>query len=198
MINIYTKTGDDGTTGILNGIRILKSDPVIEMLGTLDEVSASLGLIFSDTHSKLSIFSDKSKIDIKSFLTDIMRDLFEIGCLVSCKTHSELKLVSHITEERITFFEHFIDTISERLSPLDNFIFPTGDRVAAKIFMARALIRRAERTLVGLSTTTVEDFKLSIIYLNRLSDLFFVLGRYFNMILGASELKWIPEKQEHR
>lgn len=158
---IYTKTGDRGTTGLYGGKRVLKSAPVVEAYGTVDELSSFIGLVAS----KL-----KKKEDVK-ILTGIQKDLYHTMAVLS-GLDSSLDFL----DGKVSGFEKKIDQMDKKLPRLRRFIIPGGTEASSLFHVLRVLARRAERKVVGISTKKYES---SIKYLNRLSDLFFTMARVY-------------------
>ena len=166
ITRVYTKTGDDGNTSLVFGQRISKASKRVIAYGDVDELNSVIGIVRSKN-------SDKQ---IDELLTIIQNDLFIIGAdLASVESDKSLRL----NKKRVTFLEKQIDSYLERLEPLKEFILPSGSETGSFIHLARTVARRAERNVVALMET--EDVsKLVLIYLNRLSDLLFVLSRIVN------------------
>lgn len=176
-MKIYTKTGDDGTTGLQGNSRISKSHPRIIAYGTIDEVNAGLGIV-------LSYELDK---DIVMLLNLIQNELFVVGADLSNPNLEDEK--NRVTSDMICNLEKNIDNYEKELPALTNFILPGGNIVASQLHHIRTVIRRAEICLVLLS----EQEKINnncIKYVNRLSDLFFVLGRILNKRNGQKDIIW--------
>ena len=176
-MKIYTKTGDDGTTGLQGNSRVSKSHPRIIAYGTIDEANAVLGVISSYELDK----------DIAALLNLIQNELFIVGADLSNPKLEDKK--NRVTSDMIYNLEKNIDKYEEELSPLTNFILPGGNIVASQLHHIRTVIRRAEICIVLLS----EQEKINndcIKYVNRLSDLFFVLGRVSNKRSGHSDIIW--------
>jgi cob(I)alamin adenosyltransferase len=176
-LKIYTKTGDDGTTGLQGNSRVTKSHPRIIAYGTIDEVNAGLGIV-------LSYELDK---DIAMLLNLIQNELFVVGADLSNPNLEDEK--NRITLDMIYNLEKNIDNYEKELPSLTNFILPGGNIVASQLHHVRAVIRRAETCIVLLS----EQEKINnncIKYVNRLSDLFFVLGRILNKRSGQKDIIW--------
>ncbi len=178
-MKIYTKTGDDGTTGVQGGKRISKSNLRIKAYGAIDELNATIGLVLSKK------FDD----DIEDLLRNIQKDLFVAGSDLSKPDLSDES--NRITNVMIEFLEAKIDEFEKELEPLTNFILPGGNHVASLIHYTRTITRRAEIQVVTLS----KDEKINdycIMYLNRLSDLLFVLGRLVNKRNKIPDIIWKP------
>ena len=181
-VKIYTKTGDDGDTGLFGGGRVPKDDPRVEAYGDVDELNAVLGLARS---AELM-----PRID--EVLVPIQRDLFSIGALLA--TPDRDKMEQHLTkarisDERIAELERAIDACDRELEPLKAFILPGGTQKAAALHVARTVCRRAERRVIHLQRE-VEIPQIVVVYLNRLSDLLFTLARFANARAGAGEVTW--------
>ena len=175
ITKVYTRTGDDGTTGLANGKRVPKDSKRVRLLGSLDELNASIGVALVENLNK----------DITSVLQDVQNDLFNIGGEVSV-VDKELGL---ITTEDVQKLENVIDSLNETLAPLKEFVVPGGSKGSALLHKARTVCRRAECDLVNLS----HEEKINMIhlqYLNRFSDYLFVAARYQNNIDGSSEETW--------
>lgn len=176
-MKIYTKTGDDGTTGLIGNKRVKKSNPRIASYGMVDELNASIGIILSSKIGK----------DIRDLLTKIQNDLFVVGADLA---NPDLKNKSNrVTSGMITYLEKEIDRLEGKLSPITFFILPGGDLIASQVHLARAICRRAETNMVGLSETD-EINNLCLIYINRLSDLLFVVARTINKRKKISDVAW--------
>jgi cob(I)alamin adenosyltransferase len=176
-LKIYTKTGDDGTTGLIGNKRVKKSNPRIASYGMVDELNASIGIILSAKIGK----------DIHDLLTKIQNDLFVVGADLA---NPDLKNKSNrVTTEMITYLEKEIDRLEEKLSPITYFILPGGDLIASQVHLARAICRRAETNMVSLSEID-EVNNLCLIYMNRLSDLLFVVARTINKRKKILDIAW--------
>ncbi|HZS62015.1 MAG TPA: cob(I)yrinic acid a,c-diamide adenosyltransferase [Gemmatimonadaceae bacterium] len=181
-MRIYTRTGDEGDTGLFGGGRVLKDDPRVEAYGAVDELNAFIGMARA--------IEAMPRID--EVLAPIQRDLFGLGAILATpdlvKMQEQLAK-ARIDNERIAQLERAIDTGEEELEPLKAFILPGGTPKAAALHVARTVCRRAERRVVHLQQT-VSVPPLVTIYLNRLSDLLFVLARVANRRAGAGEVTW--------
>ncbi|MFA6166692.1 MAG: cob(I)yrinic acid a,c-diamide adenosyltransferase [Gemmatimonadaceae bacterium] len=181
-LKIYTRTGDEGDTGLFGGGRVSKDHPRVEAYGDIDELNAVLGQARS--------IDMMPRID--EVLAPIQRDLFAIGALLAtpdlAKMHEQLAK-ARISDERIAQMERSIDDGEAELEPLKAFIMPGGTPKAAALHVARTVCRRAERAVVRLQRD-VEVPQVVIVYLNRLSDLLFVLARVANRRAGAGEVTW--------
>ena len=181
-MKIYTKTGDSGDTGLFGGGRVPKDDPRVEAYGDVDDLNATLGMARAV----------ESMPRIDEVLIPVQRDLFSIGALLATpdldKMHNHL-VKANIDERRIKDLEHAIDDCDKELEPLKAFVIPGGSRKGAVLHVARTVCRRAERRVVRLQHD-VEIPSLVVIYLNRLSDLLFMLARVANVRTGAGEVTW--------
>ena len=180
---IYTRTGDDGTTGLVSGPRRNKDDLRVEAFGSVDEVNAYLGV--ARLHS-----TGMPRVD--SVLSRIQNDLFDLGADLANPpaTAGEGKHL-RITEAQISWLETQIDHFNADLEPLKSFILPGGSALSAELHVARVAVRKAERLVVKLVRTEPETGPAVLTYLNRLSDLFFVLARVANRN-GMSDVLWKP------
>lgn len=181
LTRIYTRTGDDGSTGLADGSRRSKADLRLDCYGTVDELNAALGLA---VHGARECGSD-----LAGLLESIQHDLFDLGAdLATPGTGEGLR----ITPGQVTALEAAIDAHNADLAPLESFVLPGGTALASWLHLARTVCRRAERLAVALSAA--EEINPSAIhYLNRLSDLFFVLSRVANGG-GKSDVLWVPGK----
>ena len=181
-MKIYTRTGDEGDTALFGGGRVDKDHPRVEAYGDVDELNAALGLARS--------IEMMPRID--EVLVPVQRDLFAIGALLATPDHEKMReqlAKARIDEQRIEELERSIDACEQELEPLRSFIIPGGTPKAAALHVARTVCRRAERRVVSLAHD-VELPALVIIYLNRLSDLLFMLARVANRRAGAGEVTW--------
>jgi cob(I)alamin adenosyltransferase len=175
-MKIYTKTGDHGQTSLLYGQRVQKSDPRIELLGTLDEFNSVLGLAVSLSQN----------VDDSGKLERTQRQVFELGAELANADSAASKLSEH-AKAWIAELEREIDELTERLPALKNFILPGGSQDAAAVHLARSVCRRAERLYFAQPSPAREWIG---VYLNRLGDWLFVLARRLNQIAGKSETIW--------
>jgi cob(I)alamin adenosyltransferase len=180
VARIYTRTGDDGTTGLIGGKRVSKDSPMIEACGSLDELNALIGIVRSNA---LPAGVDK-------LLQLVQNDLFVIGAEIATPEGTARKSAG-IGDEEVKRLELEIDALENDLTPLKQFILPGGTRAAAELHLVRAVARRAERQCVTLSRLEKAAPQI-LCYLNRLSDLCFVLARHANQ--NASEWRPSPAK----
>lgn len=181
---IYTKTGDDGTTGLGSGERRRKSDLRIEAYGTVDETNSVVGLIRLQT--------GQSAPDVDQTLGRIQNDLFDLGAdLATPETGEDLGYEPlRITDAQVTAIEQAIDVLNAELKPLRSFVLPGGSPAAAYLHLARTVSRRAERLMVELAAREQIN-PAAVRYMNRLSDYFFVASRYLNE-KGEQDVLWVP------
>jgi cob(I)alamin adenosyltransferase len=176
-VKIYTKTGDDGTTGLIGNKRVKKSNPRIATYGVVDELNAAIGIILSSKLGK----------DIHNLLTRIQNDLFVVGADLANPNLNNKS--NRVTSDMVLFLEKEIDRLEEKLSPITFFILPGGDLIASQIHLARAICRRAEINIVKLSETDKINNQC-LVYMNRLSDLLFVVARTINKRKKISDVAW--------
>lgn len=173
LSRIYTRTGDDGTTGLADGSRVAKDHARVEAMGEVDELNSALGLLLTEA------LPDRTREQ----LTQIQHRLFDLGGELAIPGHTSLS-ADHVSE-----LEQWLDADNETLSPLKEFILPGGSRAAGQCHLARTICRRAERRLVALAQ--VETVSLhSRHFLNRLSDFLFVLCRVLNRHHGVADVYW--------
>lgn len=178
LSKIYTRTGDDGTTGLGDGSRIQKDSLRVEAFGTVDELNSVIGLLIVET-------TDES---LRGVLLDIQHDLFDLGGEL-CIPGSEM-----IADRHAGRLETELDRLNEDLPPLKEFILPGGSRSAAHAHHARTVCRRAERRIIALARQEAVNEPV-IRYLNRLSDLLFVMARILSRRDGAGEVLWNHDRK---
>lgn len=178
LTKIYTRIGDDGSTGMADGSRVAKDSAVIEAIGDVDELNCCIGLVL--THSLPD--------EIRRLLVDIQHQLFDLGGELSYPPYSK------IDNEKVQWLEASLDKFNEALPPLKEFVLPGGTPAAAACHLARAVCRRAERGLVSWRRSSPGLNKQLLIYMNRLSDLLFVLCRVLADFEGQSETLWRSDK----
>ena len=178
LSKIYTRTGDDGTTGLGDGSRVPKDDARVEAYGTVDEANSAIGMILAEA----SVPDNLQKI-----LTEVQHDLFELGGELCIPGHSA------ITAAYIQRLEGELDTLNAPLPALKDFILPGGGRAAAACHLARTVVRRAERRVQTLAHAS--DVRPEVLrYLNRLSDLLFVIARTIARSESGQEVLWNRER----
>ena len=174
LSKIYTRTGDDGTTGLGDGTRIDKDAIRVEAYGTVDETNSAIGAVLAE---------DVVPKDIRRSLTAVQHDLFELGGELCIPGHSA------VTDDYIERLERDLDAFNADLPPLKDFILPGGGRAAAACHLARTIARRAERRVTTLGRD--EDVRSECVrYLNRLSDLLFVIARVLARAESGQEVLW--------
>jgi cob(I)alamin adenosyltransferase len=179
---IYTRTGDDGTTGLVDGSRIAKHAPRMQAVGDVDEANSAIGLAI--VAIGLGMESD--------WLTIIQNDLFDLGADLATPIPDgeDEPWALRILAVQVARLEDQIDAMNATLAPLDSFILPGGSPAAAAVHLARAITRRAERSATAAAAEVALNPE-ALAYLNRLSDLLFVLARRLNGN-GAGDVKWVP------
>lgn len=179
LTRIYTRGGDQGKTSLGDGTRVLKSSIRMEAIGTVDEVNAFLGICQLYVSPQISITLGK-----------IQNDLFDVGADLCCPEDNPAGKTLRLESPRILWIESQIDELNASLEPLNSFVLPGGSEASSFLHAVRTITRRAERILVALSET--EKINPEIIkYVNRLSDYFFVLGRFLND-KGTRDVLWVP------
>ena len=188
-MKIYTKTGDDGTTGLFGGERVAKDHLRIEAYGTVDELNSFLGAVRSQ-----GTISE----EIDELLGTIQEGLFVLGADLATPDRKKRQNFSipRVISDDLTCLEESIDKFEEQLPPLKEFILPGGTESGALLHVARTVARRAERQVVALFQEQPKIGELPMQYLNRLSDLLFVLARLVNHQAGVKEHPWHPNKTE--
>jgi cob(I)alamin adenosyltransferase len=181
-LKIYTKTGDKGDTGLIDGSRISKSDLRIIAYGIVDEANSHIGLIISNIE-KNSIFDD-----VKKILLNVQQDLFVLGAeLANPNTLKDDNIL--VKTEMISTIEKYIDKFESELAPLSNFILPGGSIESSLLHICRTVVRRAEISAVALAKEQKINQEI-LTYLNRISDLFFVLARVTNKRQKQNDIPW--------
>jgi len=179
-VKIYTKTGDSGETSLFDGTRVSKTDPRVAAYGDVDEVQAVLGVSAAfDLDAELA-----------AIVVSLQRDLFALGARLADPSHRIAPRVTkvNIDEASVARLEGWIDQLEATLPPLRHFILSGGSPAGASLHLARTVCRRAERAVLSLARGAVEPIVL--IYLNRLSDLLFVMARAANQRAGVAETEW--------
>jgi cob(I)alamin adenosyltransferase len=177
-MKIYTRAGDDGTTGLIGGNRVSKSDARIECIGAVDELNAAIGWV--------AVAGDGQWL-VK--LRPVQNELFVIGSLLAWPDERPPAHLPPLEESSVARLEMEIDAATDELTPLRNFILPGGTEISARLHMARAVCRRAERAVVGFSHDRPVP-AVALIYLNRLSDWLFVQARWANKQTGTQDILW--------
>ncbi len=190
-MKIYTKTGDEGTTGLFGGTRVPKHHIRIESYGTVDELNSYIGLLRDQ----------EIEMHYKTVLATIQNNLFTVGAILATdpekavlKNGKERLDIERLEPSDVTLLEEEIDTMNEALPPMTHFVLPGGHQTVSFCHITRCVCRRAERLATALHDISPID-SLVLIYLNRLSDYFFVLARKLTLDLRANEVAWIPKKK---
>ena len=183
-MKLYTRTGDDGTTGLFGGDRVSKDDLRIEAYGAVDELNAQMGMILVVCKVPL----------LEEHLSPLQSRLFDLGADLAtpCGSEHEDK-ISRMAEENVTILERSIDAIESRNEPIKTFVMPGGTELASRIHVARCTCRRAERAIVRLAHRDTVNIH-TIEFVNRLSDLLFAASRLANREAGVPDVPWIPHK----
>jgi cob(I)alamin adenosyltransferase len=180
---IYTRTGDKGTTRLVDGSCVEKFNPRVEAYGTVDELNSYLGLVRSHLKEHHEVLS------LDSTLEKIQNELFNIGSLLATEKEETFKMLPLITAEQIEFIEKRIDELTVQLPELRNFILPAGHSLSAHLHVARTMCRRSERRSAEVGVAD-DRYALSLQYLNRLSDYLFVAARWVNHKMNFAEVLW--------
>ena len=180
-MKIYTRTGDAGGTALFGGTRVSKADARVAAYGDVDELNACLGTVRAQ---------DGLSEDITGLIAQLQKDLFAIGARLADPSEKIAERVTKVavTDADIRRLEEWIDRLEAELPPLRRFILPGGNRAGALLHFSRTVCRRAERAIVALGTDHVEAHLLA--YVNRLSDLLFVIARVVNHRAGQPEVEW--------
>jgi cob(I)alamin adenosyltransferase len=185
---IYTRTGDDGTTGLVDGSRVSKDDARLIAIGEVDELNSAIGVA-------VAAMMGRDHHVFRALLQSIQNDLFDLGADLATpgEDFEPSQMVLRIISAQVTRLEQAIDALNEDLSPLTSFILPGGSIQAAHVHMARAIARRAERAAITAGKAMPVNPQ-AIAYLNRLSDLLFVMARAVNAD-WAGDILWVPGAQ---
>ncbi|MHC5023236.1 MAG: cob(I)yrinic acid a,c-diamide adenosyltransferase [Planctomycetota bacterium] len=185
-MTLYTRTGDDGTTGLFGGQRVRKDHARVEAYGNLDELNAAVGLA-------LAACDPAAPASLRDILGDVQSHLFDVGADLATPAGSPHESKVHRFEARhVERIERWIDEIDGANEPMQSFILPGGTELAARLHMARTVCRRAERSMVALAATeTITD--AAIVYVNRVSDLLFAMARRANSRAGVPDVPWVPD-----
>jgi cob(I)alamin adenosyltransferase len=184
-MKIYTRTGDQGTTGLFGGGRVAKTHGRIAAYGTVDEVNSFVGLALAH------MSGTERAAPVRRILIDIQTDLFVLGADLATPSKSKAE-VPRVTQEHVARLEREIDRLENDLETLKRFILPGGSQAGATLHVARTVCRRAER-LVLKAAADNDVNEISAVYLNRLSDLLFVAARWTNKLEGKQESPWVPD-----
>jgi len=185
----YTKTGDDGTTGLFGGRRVAKTDLRVEAYGTVDELNSALGVARAQVQNTPADALD-------ALIARIQTELFVLGADLATPSDNKA-LIDRLNTDQVEALEGDIDRYEAELEPLTQFILPGGSLPGAWLHLARTICRRAERRCVDLDVQPESNLGDAIVpYLNRLPDLLFVLGRYANHLVGGPETPWVPARKQ--
>lgn len=181
---IYTRTGDDGTTGLVDGSRVAKASARIEAIGKVDEANSTIGV------AAAAIAED----DLAAALYRVQNDLFDLGADLATPSENgdfaPSEMVLRVTQSQVDWLEQAIDELNENLEPLTSFVLPGGSEASARTHVARASVRAGERAVTALAAEEATN-PAAVAYINRLSDYLFVLARVLNDN-GKSDVKWVP------
>ena len=185
MAKIYTRRGDDGSTGLFGGPRVRKDDIRVAAYGDVDELNSALGAALEELRAP-------EQKDLFAFVSGLQSELFNLGAELATPSPDEApKGIPQISPQDVTRLEREIDRLTEQLPPMKNFILPGGSRAGASLHFCRTVCRRAERKTVALAEEEAVS-KEALAYLNRLSDLLFVMARAANLRAGGQETPWVP------
>lgn len=183
-MKIYTKSGDAGETGLFGGGRVRKDSLRVEAYGEVDELNAVLGLARA-----LNMPGD-----LDALLARLQEQLFTVGAVLATPPGTKASAyIPHLKPEWVTAMEQAIDTFETELAPMTHFILPGGSQAAATLHLARTVCRRAERHVITALHAGEASAEV-VVYLNRLSDLLFIMARVGNHRSGVQDVKWLPEK----
>lgn len=185
---IYTGTGDDGTTSLFGGERVGKGNPRIDAYGTVDETNSIVGM------ARAHLTGEPGEDELDPVLGDLQDELFVLGADLATPMDAK-PVVERIEDDHVKALEDRIDRFDADLPPLKNFILPGGTPAGAALHSARTVCRRAERQIVEANTSAPIN-EQAMVYLNRLSDLFFVLARWTNRKAGVREDTWGPNASD--
>jgi cob(I)alamin adenosyltransferase len=179
-VKLYTKTGDGGETSLFDGTRVMKNDPRVAAYGDVDELQAVVGIAGAQSTDP----------ELTAMMVSLQRDLFALGARLADPTHKIAARVTKVAidDASVVRLEQWIDALDAGLPPLRHFILAGGSPAGATLHLARTVCRRAERSVLSLGGESVEPILL--VYLNRLSDLLFVMARAANHRAGVAETEW--------
>ncbi len=178
-MKIYTKTGDKGTTALLDRSRVTKNHPRVDLYGDVDELNSIIGIVISYRLEK----------DLNNQLATIQKNLMSLSSILANPKYKRSKGKLDVSEEHVHELEQNIDEIEKELPPLTNFILPGGAKVASFLHLARTVCRRAERKCAALANNDTLD-PICLIYLNRLSDYLYIAARYANFLRRYKDIVW--------
>jgi cob(I)alamin adenosyltransferase len=178
-VKIYTRTGDDGSTGLIGPGRVSKSAPRVEAYGSVDELNAALGVVRALDRERW----------LDAELSAVQSRLFNLAAELATPAPEHVARLERLVDADVTALEGWIDRLDADLPPLASFIVPGGSALAAELHRARTVCRRSERRVVALNTVEALEPRLAV-YLNRLADLLFVMARWANRRAGVAEIEW--------
>lgn len=186
-MKLYTRTGDDGTTGLFSGTRVSKDHPRIEAYGTVDELNSWLGMVASACDQSRAF-----EARLAAILGEIQSRLFDIGAdLATPEGAAQESRIMRIGDEHVAESERWIDEVEAGNTPMKHFVMPGGTEVASRLHVARTVCRRAERLMVTLNHSEPVT-PAAIRYVNRISDLLFAAARRVNCEAGVADIPWVP------
>ncbi len=184
---VYTKTGDKGMTSLIGGKRVLKSNKRVSAYGQIDELNVAVGSCLVEIKKVNNI----DFLDLEKVLIRIQNELFNLGNMLAMDTETEMKGMPQIDMSYVNELENNINFYNKPLSELNSFVLPGGNELSIRFHLVRVKCRKVERFIVKIIDEELVDIVI-LKYLNRLSDLFFVLSRYANFTIGDDELTWNP------
>ena len=187
ITRVYTRTGDKGDTALIGGKRVLKDSPRIEAYGTIDELNAVIGLARVFNAERLTKGKDSRWLD--EVLRRLQNELFDLGSELATPEDAAYEGMHRVGAAEVTGLERLMDQCQKALTPLKSFVLPGGGRVGGFLHQARTVCRRAERRILALSRVEPSS-EWPLMYVNRLSDLLFVLSRWVGKRLGETEYLW--------
>ncbi len=187
-MKVYTKTGDNGTTSLIGGRRVVKSSSRIEAYGTIDELMAQTGHLLDCIEAS----ANQLALPYCQTLAQVLDNLMDLSSHLAAEG-DVIKKLPEFKEDKILFLENCIDSISEQLKPIDKFTLPCGHPIVSLSHICRTVCRRSEREAIRVTEQHHVD-ELLIGYINRLSDFFYVLGRHLAVIFEAKEYYWVANK----
>ena len=190
MGKIYTRSGDEGETGLIGGARVRKDHPRVTACGTVDELNALLGVVRAELAAAQSAVDQAELARMNELIAQLQHQLLDVGAELATPKSGESGHFDMLGKGAVARLEAAIDDYSTRLEPLRQFILPGGSQIAAQLHLARAICRRAERCIVAIQAETPVRGEL-LCYINRLSDLLFVMARAANDG-GKSDVLWVP------
>ncbi len=189
ITRVYTRTGDEGDTSLVGRVRISKASQKLTAYGTIDELNTFVGMARTILISDLGGLPSEQRLEMDTMLLRLQNELFDVGSILATPAGKAYDGMPIITPEQITALEAHMDKFQEVLQPLPSFTLPGGSFANASLHQCRAVCRRAEREMVRLSKE--EELPPNVLkYVNRLSDLFFVMSRYVAKVAGIPETLW--------